>query len=508
MSNSVTFPLSTPVPTITSLSPASVTAGSFSFSLTINGTGFGDCSIYWNGTLLGGGASFSSTQLIASIPYTLIAAPGTAQITVVNASPGGGTSNVATLTILSPGQSGLFLQPPLFLNGRGNSFPMAPASPARFLGWKYAQRAGSNYQQMFSRPRAQTGLPAPNPGLSKPLGNTFARTSPSTPPPLAGLQLRTLLPADYIPTAVAAGDFNGDGIPDWVVSNGGSNNLWVYLGRGDGTFSQATVIPLTGQSPLAVAVADLRGIGTLDIVVAEVDSESIGVLLGNGDGTFAAEQTFFLPGAPISLAIADLNNDGHLDVLAGILPDPNAPVSGPLVTLPGDGKGNFGAPVYEPWSGVFLITPQSIAVADFEKNGKPDVVLVDPSLGAIVFVNDGTGLFKEAQPIFPTFVISPEIVAAGDLNEDGCPDVVVLDNLGIARVFLGNCDSTFQPQSTQVGEGDLAWATTLVDVNGDGHLDLVYAGVYCTNGLRTSCGKSDRCSLWRRQGKFRRRPGV
>lgn len=394
-SNSVTVPISTGVPTISSLSPASVTAGSFSFSLTINGAGFGDCSIYWNGTLLGGGPSFNPDQLVASIPYTLITTPGTVQITVVNAAPGGGTSNAATFTILPQGQSKLFLQPPLFLNGRGASSSMVPASPTRFLGWKYAQRAGSSYQKFFSRPRARASLPASNPDFSKPRGNGTASTSPAL-PPLAGLQLRTLLPADYIPTAVAAGDFNGDGIPDWVVSNGGSNNLWVYLGRGDGTFSQATVIPLTGQSPLAVVVADLRGIGKLDIIVAEADSVSVGVLLGNGDGTFAQERTYFVPGAPISMAIADLNHDGHPDVVVGVTPDPSVPTSGAVVSLLGDGTGAFGAPLFEPYLTFGVQDPESIVVADFERNGKPDVVVVDPSLGAVVYVNDGTGFLKRS----------------------------------------------------------------------------------------------------------------
>jgi hypothetical protein len=69
-------------------------------------------------------------------------------------------------------------------------------------------------------------------------------------------------------------------------------------------------------------------------------------------------------------------------------------------------------------------------------------------------------------------------VAAGDVNEDGCPDVLVFDSLGIIRVFPGNCDGTFQNQSNQIGEGDLTGAATLVDVNGDGHLDLVYSGVW------------------------------
>ncbi|HEV3307081.1 MAG TPA: FG-GAP-like repeat-containing protein [Candidatus Sulfotelmatobacter sp.] len=490
-SNLVTFALSDGVPSITSLSPPSVTAGSFSFTLTINGTGFGQASLYWNGTLLEGGGPSAPNQLQVGIPYTLIASPGTVQITVVNAPPGGGTSNTATFTILPQGQSPGFLQPPLLQNRRGNAFPMTPASPTRFLGWKYAARAGSNYQKAFSRSRAQKPLPAPNPAQSKPTGAGISAMSPATPPPPAGLQLKTLLPADYIPTAVAAGDFNGDGIPDWVVSNGGSNNLWVYLGRGDGTFTQATVIPLTGQSPLAVVAADLRGVGKLDIVVAEADSESIGVLLGNGDGTFASEQTYFVPGAPISMAIADLNHDGHLDVVAGILPDPNIAASGAVVSLLGDGSGAFGAPLFEPYLNFGVQDPESIVVADFEGNGKPDAVVVDPGVGAVVYVNNGNGLLKEAQPIDAALTlvgVSPISLTSGDVNEDGCPDVVVFDSLAIARVFLGNCDSTFQAQSTEVGEGDFAWASALVDVNGDGHLDLVYSGIAAQTGYGQVAG--------------------
>jgi hypothetical protein len=485
----VNFPLSDGVPSVTSLSPPSVTAGSFSFTLTISGTGFGLASVYWNGTLLQGvgGGSSSPNQVQIGIPYTLIATPGTVQITIVNAPPGGGTSNAATFTILPHGQTPGFLQPPLFQNGRGNYSPMTPASPTRFLGWKYAARAGSNYQKAFSRPRAQAPLSAPNPALSKPTG---VGTSAMSPPP-AGLQLKTLLPADYIPTAVAAGDFNGDGIPDWVVSNGGSNNLWVYLGRGDGTFTQATVIPLTGQSPVAVAVADLRGAGKLDIIVAEADSESIGVLLGKGDGTFASEQTYFVPGAPISMAIADLNHDGHPDVVAGVLPDPSIATGGAVASLLGDGTGGLGAPMFEQSLTFGVQDPESIVVADFEGNGKPDAVVVDPGIGAVVYVNNGNGLLKEAQPIDATLTlvgVGPISLTSGDVNEDGCPDVVAFDSLAIARVFLGNCDSTFQAQSTQVGEGDFAWAATLVDVNGDGHLDLIYSGIAAQTGYGQVAG--------------------
>src|ERR1700688_1302388 len=106
---------------------------------------------------------------------------------------------------VSWGAASRSLQPPLFLNGLPNSYSMVPASPTRFLGWKYAEQAGGDYLKAFSRSRAQASLPTPVADLSQVAG-TSAGSAPT--PALAGLQLRSLLPADFIPTAVAAGDLN------------------------------------------------------------------------------------------------------------------------------------------------------------------------------------------------------------------------------------------------------------------------------------------------------------
>ena len=493
-SGTLTFPFTTNLPTTTSISPSSVTAGSFSFSLVINGTGFAQSasSVYWNGTLLQGDLVFGSTQIIVGVPFTDVASPGTAQITVVNGLPGGGTSNPATLTILPPGGfSSLYLQPPLW-NGFANPQSLLSARPpVKFLGWKYVSRGGPNYLKTFQRSRADAPVPSATPAPSTLGVSVGAQSSSSTlPATLPGLGVRSLLPADFIPTAVAVGDFNGDGIPDWVVANGGSNNLWVYLGRGDGTFTLATVIPLVGQSPIAVAVADLRGIGKLDLIVAEADSLTVGVLLGNGDGTFLPEQDYFVPGSPISLAVADFDGDGHLDVAAGVVPDLGVSVAGPLVLLPGNGAGGFGPIRYEPSQIGDPPTPESIVAADFEKNGKPDIVLVDPNYGVLAYGNDGTGHFKFEQAVYGNPFVPALTAAQGDINEDGCPDVVVVDSLDIARVFLGNCNGTFQNQFTEVGLGDIGWGLALADVNGDGHLDLIYSGVGGggTGGLGQSAG--------------------
>ena len=93
---------------------------------------------------------------------------------------------------------------------------------------------------------------------------------------MPGVQLRPTLPAGSIPTSVVTGDFNQDGHMDFIVANALDNDLWIYLGKGDGTFQLPRVIPLSkGLAPVGLAVGDLRGIGKLDLVLAEADTETV-----------------------------------------------------------------------------------------------------------------------------------------------------------------------------------------------------------------------------------------
>ena len=92
------------------------------------------------------------------------------------------------------------------------------------------------------------------------------------------------------PTAVAIGDFNGDGVPDMAVLNGATNNISVLLGNGNGT-CQAQVTYAVGGSPRGVQAADFNSDGILDLVAAD-NSGAASVLLGNGNGTFGAKTDY------------------------------------------------------------------------------------------------------------------------------------------------------------------------------------------------------------------------
>ena len=268
------------------------------------------------------------------------------------------------------------------------------------------------------------------------------------------------------PVSVTVADVNGDGIPDLVVVNSGSNSVGVLIGNGNGTFA-AQKTYATGSAPESARVADLNGDGKPDLVVANSNANTVSVLKGNGNGTFAAQQTFAAGAGPKSIALGDLNGDGKLDLIV-------ADADGNLVNvLLGNGNGTFAAAQ----SFSTGTKPFSVAIADFNGDGLQDLVVAnEKSKSVSVLLGNGNGTFAAQQTV--STGLYPASVTAADLNGDGKIDLAVA-NFGDATVSLlwGNGDGTFAAQQT-FSVGVQPYSVTFGDLNGDGRPDLVVANEY------------------------------
>jgi len=267
-----------------------------------------------------------------------------------------------------------------------------------------------------------------------------------------------------VPSFVA--DFNGDGIPD-VLAFTQSGNLFVYLGKGDGTF-QTPVETYTGvplYSP-GLAVADLvTGNNDADVVVPN-PTGGVLVFLGKGDGTFAAPVNYASPYAG-QLFVGDFTGDGKADVLAN--------GGGGVFVLPGNGDGTFQAAKITTYSGGWGV----VTVGDLTGNQKLDLVLESSSVYTYVapisvMFGNGDGTFQQPSNQFtPTVSSSPTLA---DVNGDGKLDLLV-QGFPFLQVYLGNGDGTFTPgPAYSYNSVSLQGGVIFVgDFNNDGKPDITAA---------------------------------
>lgn len=285
-----------------------------------------------------------------------------------------------------------------------------------------------------------------------------------------GFSSPTNFAANSSPVAIAAGDLDGDTIPDVVVTNFNPNYISVLKGLGSGLFA-GPVTYATATSPNSIVLSDMNGDTLLDAVVAAKNSNSVSVLLGNGVGGFGAATNFTVGTAPVVVVVADFNNDGKKDFATC-----NQSSNNVSVRL-GDGLGGFGA-VTNFAVGNFK-TAASVAVGDFNLDGKADLVASHASasaLGATVFIGDGLGGFAAGFDINMGANASARSVVVADFNSDGKPDIATANNQSKEiAIRFGNGLGTFPTIGSTPAPNKPSFLC-LGDVNNDGKPDVATIG--------------------------------
>jgi hypothetical protein len=188
-------------------------------------------------------------------------------------------------------------------------------------------------------------------------------------------------------------------------------------------------------------------------------------------GKTTSPLTFTAGVYPDSVATADFNGDGKLDVATV-----NAEGSNISVLL-GTGRGTFQPPVNYPDT----LEPAFIVAADLNGDGKPDLAVADYESNISIFLNNGDGTFPSEPTNYPTGQ-GAVALAVGDLNGDGIPDLVAANyTADTVSVLLGKGDGTFGKATTYL-MGASPYSVALGDFNGDGKIDMALSLQYSAAG--------------------------
>jgi hypothetical protein len=362
-------------------------------------------------------------------------------------------------------------------------------------------------------------------------------------------------------TGTNMGDVDGDGLPDLITLGTYSNNqvnstFTVQLGTAKGIFNPVSTINIPASAVVngstingsslglvAFAVGDINGDGKADLVFITNNASSLsfsGLLywtaLSNGDGTFATPVPHLMPSlAPpgendsqsqiVGLQLAPLKKGGKAAIsfsfYENIYTTQNIYLEGFMV-LPGNGDGTFGTPVTtytlnSPTAPAILTgVPQVVTIADFNNDGKEDLLAVshsgaynaDDDLDTIVqvYLGNGDGTFAAPTTVNTAASVNvPEYPNAGspcvveDLNKDGKLDLACMGADANANpelaISLGNGDGTFAAATILqltggIGDvqGGIEGGITAADFDGDGNIDLAlfdfnaYSGIFYGKG--------------------------
>lgn len=272
--------------------------------------------------------------------------------------------------------------------------------------------------------------------------------------------------------AVAQGDFNGDGNPDFVIANPLVNSISLYLGNNTSTFALASshsVGTTPGAMPIALTTGDFDNDGKIDVAVANAGEPTITVLFGTGFGAFGTVVNLTSTANPVAVAAGDFDNDGFVDLTA-------ITSTGTLNQFNWDSTTSaFKAAI----STVFTSTPASLVLGDVNADGFLDAAVADSSAALVhIYYGQANSTFIN-NPLTDDYDTGagsdPRVARLANLNPsvDTFLDLIVpLHGYNQVLVYSNSGTGTFvtpiaydvQPGPVDAQAGKLSTVSTNVDL--------------------------------------------
>ncbi len=306
------------------------------------------------------------------------------------------------------------------------------------------------------------------------------------------------------PSAIVVGEFNADGDLDVAMAFSNTDSISVSMGNGDGTFQPPTLYGLPpGSSPSAVVAGDFEGNGRTDLAVVDTGTNEVSILQNNGNGVFQVLPPIAVGQYPVSIAEGDFENNGRVDL--AVANEGSSDIT--ILTNQGGGRFEASAPIELP-----SCFPYSI-VAGYFGNGELNLAVAEQSYvsisgsaigesGVDILKGTGDGSFSLVSTIASAFYA----LAEGDFG-NGEVDLAVTDGVGDVSVLLGNGNCTFRPP-VEYSAGSIADTVVTGDFTGDGRLDLAIGrDGYVPDSISVLLGNGDGTfqaprrwdlALWRR----------